>query len=64
MHYLERRHHARALARLHEAESVCYQRKGVREHLLLAGIILCYLRCLPRAPTDLYSLERADITGS
>lgn len=61
MYRLEYRHHARALAWLHEAEPVCYQQQGVREHVLLAGVILCHLRYLPRAPTDLHSLECANL---
>lgn len=64
MRHLERRHHVHSLARMYEAESVCHRQQGVREHVLLTGIILCYLRHISRAPTDLHSLERANIEGS
>lgn len=49
---------------MHEAESLCHQQQGVRKHVLLTGVILCYLRHLSRAPTDLHSLECTDIEGS
>jgi hypothetical protein len=43
MHYLEFGHSFRVVIWLYEAEPVCYQHDGVREHVLFTGVILCDL---------------------
>lgn len=64
MHCVESGHNFGALARLYEAQSICYQHDSVRKYLLRTGFILCHLRRLPCAIAYLHSMECANIEGS